>query len=63
MSRRSVLVLLAAFGGVLVALRLRRDRRRERVTVGYEDGSSVTVEAGAPEADRLLEIARTAVRA
>jgi hypothetical protein len=63
MSRRSVLVVLAALGGVLVALRLRRDRRRERVTVGYEDGSSVTVEAGAPAADRLLEIARTAVPA
>ena len=63
MSRRSVLVVLAALGGVLVALRLRRDRRREWVTVGYEDGSSVTVEAGALEADRLLEIARTAVHA
>jgi hypothetical protein len=63
MTRRSVIGVLAAFGGVLVALRLRRDRRRERVTVGYEDGSSVTVEAGAPEADRLLAIARTAVHA
>ena len=63
MSRRSALVVLAALGGVLVALRLRRDRRRERVTVGYEDGSSVTFEPGAPGADRLLEIARTAVHA
>ena len=63
MSRRSLLVVLAVLGAVLVALRLRGGRRRERVTVGYEDGSSVTVEAGAPGADRLLEIARTAVHA
>ena len=32
----------------------------ETVTIGYEDGSSVTLDAGAPELDRLMQIAAEA---
>ena len=40
------------------------DRRRETgqcsATIGYADGSSVTLEEGSPELDRLLQIAAEA---
>jgi hypothetical protein len=43
------------------------DRRRGNVaggaTVGYADGSSVTLEQGAPELERLQEAAREVVGA
>jgi hypothetical protein len=32
-------------------------------TIGYADGSSVTLEAGSPELDRLLQIAAEATTA
>jgi hypothetical protein len=59
---RKLLVAFAALAGV-VALVRRRRRPAERVTVGYEDGSSLMLEAGTPDADRLLELARPAVTA
>ena len=63
MSRRSLLVAGAAAGALAaVLLRRRRDRRRDRVTIGYEDGSSITLDSGA-EAERLLAIARPVVEA
>ena len=38
----------------------RRKTGRDSVTIGYADGSSVTLEAGSPELDRLLQIAAEA---
>ncbi len=32
----------------------------DRATIGYEDGSSVTLDAGSPELERLLAIAAEA---
>ncbi|MEO5576808.1 MAG: hypothetical protein ABIR67_01810 [Gaiellaceae bacterium] len=57
--RRTVglLVLL----GAPLYFRRRRDARRERVQLGFDDGSSVTLEDGAPEAERLLALARRAL--
>ncbi|HJU46917.1 MAG TPA: hypothetical protein VJ689_02205 [Gaiellaceae bacterium] len=55
------LVLLLGLAGFLWWL-LRRDRSPgETATIGYEDGSSVTLEPGAPELERLLAIGREAV--
>jgi hypothetical protein len=63
MSRRSLFVVGAAAGALAAVLLRRRDRRRDRVTVGYEDGSSVTLDAGSDDADRLLALARPALAA
>jgi hypothetical protein len=62
MSRRSVLVAGAAIGAVAAVLLRRRERRRDRVVIGYEDGSSITLDSGA-EAERLLAIARPVLSA
>jgi len=37
------------------------DGLRERVHLYYDDGSMVTLERGAPEAERLLAVARSAL--
>ena len=58
MRRAAALVLLVA--GPLY-LRHRRETRRERVHVRFDDGSAVTLTSGAPEADRLLALARRAL--
>jgi hypothetical protein len=42
-------------------LRRRREARRERVHLHFDDGSAVTLASGAPEAERLLAIARHAL--
>jgi hypothetical protein len=52
--------LLLLVGGPLY-LRRRRDARRERVHLHFDDGSAVTLTSGAPEPDRLLELARRAL--
>lgn len=62
MRRRSLLVLLAALAGIATVVLRRRERLRDRVTVGFEDGSSLTLEAGTADADRLLALARPAVQ-
>jgi hypothetical protein len=62
MSRRSIVAALAALAALAAMLRRRRGARRERVTIGYEDGSSFTLEAGSPDADRLLALARPVLR-
>ena len=62
MPRRSVLVLLAAAAGIAAFVLRRRERRHDRVTVGFEDGSSLTLESGTDDADRLLALARPAIR-
>jgi hypothetical protein len=60
MSRRKALVAAAAAGSLAAVLLRRRDRRRDRVTIGYDDGSAVTLDAGGADADRLLGLARPA---
>ena len=58
---RRLLALLLFVVGPLVYLARRRDRHRERVHLSYDDGSMVTLERGAPDAERLLAIARAAL--
>jgi hypothetical protein len=58
---RKLLALLLFVVGPLLYLARRRDERRERVHLYYDDGSMVTLEHGAPEAERLLAIARAAL--
>ena len=53
---------LAAIGVAVWWLLGRRSKpSTTRVTIGYADGSSVTLEAGSPELDRLTSIAAEAV--
>ena len=56
------LLLLALIGGarLVVPRPATEDVRRESATIGYADGSSVTLDAGSPELDRLLQIAAEA---
>lgn len=56
---RRLLVLLGLGGGVWWWLQRRR-RDDERVTIGYEDGSSLTLGTDAPERERLLTLGRQA---
>jgi hypothetical protein len=58
---RKLLALLVLVGGPLVYLSRRRGERRERVHLYYDDGSMVTLEPGAPQAERLLALARAAL--
>jgi hypothetical protein len=58
--RRLVVLLLVVAGPVLYLSR-RRGERRERVQLYYDDGSMVTLERGAPEAEQLLAVARGAL--
>jgi len=58
--RRLVLLLLFV-GGPVLYLSRRRGERRERVHLYYDDGSMVTLERGAPEAEQLLAVARSAL--
>jgi len=58
---RRLLVLLLFVGGPLLYLSRRRGERRERVQLYYDDGSMVTLERGAPEAEQLLAVARSAL--
>jgi hypothetical protein len=58
--RRLLAVLLFVVAPLLYLAR-RRDERRERIHLYYDDGSMVTLEHGAPEAERLLAIARAAL--
>jgi hypothetical protein len=61
MSRRSLIAAGAALAAFAAVVARRRRRPHERVTVGFDDGSSLTLESGSPDADRLLAIARPAV--
>ena len=58
---RRLLAVLVLAGGPLLYLSRRRDGRRERVHLYYEDGSMVTVERAVPEAERLLALAHDAL--
>ena len=58
---RRLLALLVLVGGPLLYLARRKESRRERVHLYYDDGSMVTVERTRPEADRLLALAHEAL--
>ena len=58
MRRAAGLLLLAV---VPLYLRRRREARRERVHLHFDDGSAVTLTSGAREAEPLLAIARRAL--
>jgi hypothetical protein len=59
MRRLAVLLLLVA--GPLLLLARRRRERLERISLYFGDGSTVTLERGAPGSERLLELARRAL--
>jgi hypothetical protein len=48
-------------GGPLLLVRRRRAARRGHVDLHFGDGSTVTLEAGSPDADALLTIVRQAL--
>ena len=56
------LIFLALAGGVAwwFFARRRKSGRRPTDTIGYADGSAVTLDQGSPELDRLLRIAAEA---
>jgi hypothetical protein len=62
MTLRKALVLLAAAAGAVALLR-RRQATAARVDVYFEDGSMVSLERGAPQADRMLALAGDALAA
>jgi len=55
------LLLLALVAGPLLWLRSRRAGVREVVRLHFADGSTVSLERGAPGAERLLALARQAL--
>jgi hypothetical protein len=59
MTGRLLVLALAAFAAWRFLAR--RSTPDEQVTIGWEDGSSVTLGPGAPERDRLAELAREVV--
>ena len=59
---RKLLLLVVLAGAVRWALGRRRTSPLERVAVGYADGSALELASGAPELDRMLLIARGALR-
>jgi hypothetical protein len=56
------LVLAAGAAAAATAYRRRAARRRERVDLYADDGAMVSVTDGAPEAARLLAIARELIQ-
>jgi len=58
---RRVLALLLLVVGPLLYLARRRASHHERVHLYYDDGSMVTLEPSAPDAERLLALARAAL--
>ena len=58
---RRLLVLLLVVAGSVFYLSRRHDERREHVHLYYDDGSMITLERGAPEAEQLLAVARSAL--
>ena len=61
MSRRSVLVALAAVAGAVAVVR--RRRVAGRVDVYYDDGSMLSLERDTPQARRMLDLAGEAIAA
>ena len=62
--RKGTLAIVAAAAGVVVALRRRAQAGSpERVDRYFEDGSMVSLAGSAPEAERLVRLARNALTA
>lgn len=59
---RRFLGLALLVGGPLIYLARRRDERRERISLYFDDGSMITLERGLADSDRLLELARASLR-
>ena len=56
------LLALAVIGGIVYwFLNRGGSEDGQSATIGYADGSAVTLEAGAPELDRLVQIASEAL--
>jgi predicted negative regulator of RcsB-dependent stress response len=53
---------LGGLGVLIWRVWQQRQAGGERASVGFADGTSVVLEPGAPELDRLLEIARGTLR-
>jgi hypothetical protein len=62
MSRPSLVLGLLVALAFVVFVRRQNAARAEHVDLYYEDGSMVSLENGAPRADRLLALARDALR-
>ena len=58
-----LLALLGAWAAGIALLRRTAGARRERVDLYFEDGSMQSLSNGAPEAARLLPLARAALEA
>jgi hypothetical protein len=58
---RKLLALVVLVVGPLLYFSRRRDERRERVNLYYDDGSMITLERGLPGSERLLELARASL--
>lgn len=63
MPRKFVSALMLALGSLAgsIVYRRRASRRLERVDLYAEDGSMASIAAGAPDAERLLTLARELV--
>jgi hypothetical protein len=63
--RRLVATAVVGAGSFLgtMVYRRRTERRRTRVDLYFEDGSMVSLEAGRPDADRMLPLADEALAA
>ncbi len=59
---RKLLAVAVLIAGPLLYLSRRREERRERVNLYYDDGSMVTLERGQPGSERLLELAHASLR-
>ncbi len=62
MGRASVVALVLGALAVVVFLRRRKIVRGEHVDLYYEDGSMVSLENGGPDSQRMLDLARSALR-
>jgi hypothetical protein len=58
---RKLLALVVLVVGPVLYFSRRRDERRERVNLYYDDGSMITLERGLPGSERLLELARASL--
>jgi len=59
---RLVALLLAAGGLLGIGLYANRGRKRERLDLYFADGSMVSLAGDSPEAERLIPLARDAIR-
>ena len=56
------LLALAVIGGIVYWFLNRGSDDGQSATIGYADGSAVTLDPGAPELDRIVQIAAEALQ-